>query len=358
MQLQALLDEVAQKSQGRLVMTVKGDVARDVTRFNTPEAAGATHISFLTNPAYAASFKTSQAGVMVMREKDATALFGDDVPAHTTLLLCDNPYAFFAYAGQVFAKVTVAAGIDPRAVVEAGAEVHPSATIEALAIVKAGAKVGARTVVKSGAVVGERATVGDDCLLYSNVVIERDCVVGNRCIFQPGSVIGADGFGFAPFQGEWVKIEQVGRVIIGDDVEIGANTTVDRGALGDTVIGKGTKLDNQIQIGHNDQIGEHCVMAACVGIAGSTSVGSHTMVGGAAMINGHINIPAKSQVGPASVITGWGEEPAAKTSFFPMMDAKQFPVLAAMLTRLPQMRKDLKALERELARLKDAQANA
>lgn len=352
MQLSALLDEIVRKSQNRLTLTVKGETAREVTRFNTPDAATLTEISFLTNPAYADTFKSSQAGVMVLRAQDADALFGENVPETATLILCDNPYAFFAYAGQVFAKVSYSAGIHPRAFVEEGADVDPTATIEALAVVKAGAKVGARTVVKSGAVIGERAHVGDDCLLYSNVVIERDTVVGNRCIFQPGCVIGADGFGFAPFNGEWVKIEQVGRVIIGDDVEIGANTTVDRGALGDTVIGTGTKLDNQIQIGHNDQIGEHCVMAACVGIAGSTSVGSHTMVGGAAMINGHIEIPAKSQVGPATVVTGWSKEPGAKTGFFPMMDAKQFPLLAAMLTRLPQMRKDLKALERELAALK------
>ena len=171
--------------------------------------------------------------------------------------------------------------------------------IEALAVVRAGAKIGARTVVKAGAVVGEGAQVGEDCIIYSNAVLERGTVVGSRCIFQPGCVIGGDGFGFAPFKGEWVKIPQVGRVVIGDDVEIGANTTIDRGALEDTVVGDGTKLDNQIQLGHSDRIGRHVVMAACVGIAGSTSVGDHSMVGGAAMVNGHIDIPAGSPALPA-----------------------------------------------------------
>ena len=164
-------------------------------------------------------------------------------------------------------------------------------------------------------------------------------------------MIGGDGFGFAPFKGEWVKIPQVGRVVIGDDVEIGAGTTVDRGALEDNVIGDGTKLDNQIQLGHNDRIGRHVVMAACVGIAGSTTVGDHCMVGGAAMINGHINIPAGSGIGPGTAITGWGKEPAQKTGLFPALEGRDFQLVAATISRLPAMRKELKALSRRMAEL-------
>lgn len=347
--IQDLVHQVGELSRQRLAMQLIGP-AVSVSRFMPPQAAGEGDMAFLTNAAYADAMKASAASVLILREQDARALFGEEMPART-LVLCENPYAFFAFATQLLTKEKTVVGIHPRAYVEEGAQVDPSATIEALAVVRAGARVGARTVVKTGAVVAERVTVGDDCLLYPNVVLERDTVVGNRCVFQPGCVIGGDGFGFAPFKGEWVKIPQTGRVVIGDDVEIGANTTIDRGALEDTVIGNGTKLDNQIQIAHNDRVGEHCVMAACVGIAGSTSIGDHTMVGGAAMINGHIDIPAKSVVGPGTVITGWGEQPAQRTGFFPAMEGKDFQLTAAMVSRLPAMRKELKALTRRVEEL-------
>ncbi len=347
--IKELVSLVNELSRGRLAMRLTGADAT-VTRFMPPQAAGEGDMAFLTNAAYAEAMKTSKASVLIMREQDAMALFGEELPERT-ILLCENPYAFFAFATQILTKAEVTVGIHPRAFVEEGAEVDPTATIEALAVVRAGAKVGAHTVVKTGAVIAERVTVGDDCIIYPNVVLERDTVVGNRCIFQPGCVIGADGFGFAPFKGEWVKIPQTGRVVIGDDVEIGANTTVDRGALEDTVIGKGTKLDNQIQIAHNDRIGEHCVMAACVGIAGSTSIGDHTMVGGAAMINGHIDVPAGSVVGPSSVITGWGDKPCQRTGFFPALEGKDFQLTVATITRLPAMRKELKALSRRVEEL-------
>ena len=355
MLLKSLLAEITSLSKNRLEMKIIGSDDIDVRRFNAPKLAQAHDIAFLTDPKYADDFAKSEASVLVLREKEALAIFGESLSAKPTLVICSDPYAFFAFGGQVLTRVAMKPGIDPRAFVEEGAQIDPSATIEALAIVRQGAKIGARTVVKSGAVIGERVTLGDDCWVYSNAVLERDTQVGNRCIFQPGCVIGGDGFGFAPFKGEWIKIPQVGRVVIGDDVEIGANTTIDRGALEDTVIGTGTKLDNLIQIGHNDRIGEHCVMAACVGIAGSTTIGDHVIVGGSAKINGHITIPSQSMVGPASTITGWGTEPAVKHGFFPSMDEKSFHLTAATLSRLPQMRKDIKALERELEALKKIQ---
>ena len=354
--LTELIDTVRHLSGQRLTMTLLGDDVR-VTRFMSPDKAGEGDIAFMTKPQYADAMKASQASVLVVRPKDVEPLFGTQTPARR-VLLCDNPYAFFAFASQSFFNVTHPAGIDPKAAVDATATVHPEARIDALAVVEAGARIGRGTHVYPGAVVGRDAVIGDDCILYPNVVIERECVVGNRCIFQPGAIIGGDGFGFAPFMGEWVKIPQVGRVVIEDDVEIGANTTVDRGALEDTIVGKGTKLDNQIQIAHNDRIGEHVVMAACVGIAGSTSVGDHTMVGGAAMINGHIDIPAQSIVGPATVITQWGPEPMQKTGFFPAMDGRDFQLTTAMVTRLPQLRKDVKALTARVAELEALLAKA
>lgn len=344
-----LIARVSGMSRGRLEMRLLGECA-EVSCFMPPQTAGEGDMAFLTNAAYAEAMKASRASLLIMREQDVEALFGSDEPGRA-VLVCDNPYAFFAFASQILFHVETPAGIHPRAFVEEGAEVDPSATVEALAVVRRGARVGARTVIKTGAVVGEDTVVGEDCILYPNCVLERGTVVGNRCIFQPGCVIGGDGFGFAPFKGEWVKIPQVGRVVIGDDVEIGAGTTVDRGALEDTVIGDGTKLDNQIQLGHNDRIGRHVVMAACVGIAGSTTVGDHCMVGGAAMINGHINIPAGSGIGPGTAITGWGKEPAQKTGFFPALEGRDFQLVGATISRLPAMRKELKALARRMAEL-------
>lgn len=345
-----LVRQVSERSGGRLGMTlVGGDPI--VSRFMPPQSAGEGAICFLTDPAYAEAMKGSKASLLVMREQDAEAIWKEDKPERA-LLLCDNPYAFFAFASQIFFPLSSGeTGIDPRADVSPEANVHPDALIEAFAVVKAGATIGARTVVKSGAYVDVGAQVGEDVILQPNCYVGPTSIVGDRTILQPGSVIGADGFGFAPFKGEWVKIPQVGRVVLGTDVEVGSNTTIDRGALDDTTVGDGTKLDNQIQLGHNDKIGKHVVMAACVGIAGSTSVGDHCMIGGAAMINGHITIPSGSGVGPATAITGWGKEAATKTGFFPAQDGKNFALTAASLARLPEMRKSLRDLQRAVQAL-------
>lgn len=349
--LSELISRVDALSRSRLDMKTGGAAADPtVGRFMPPDAAGPGDIAFLTDPKYAAAMKTTKASVVVIREKDVAGVWGEEAPSQT-LVLTSNPYAFFAYASQVFFPVKREPGVRPGAVVEAGAEVDPTATIESNAVVKAGAKIGARVVVGAGSVIGEDAVVGEDTVIHPNVVLGFETQVGRRCVLQPGCVIGGDGFGFAPFLGEWVKIPQIGRVVLGDDVEVGANTTIDRGALEDTVVGEGTKLDNQIQLGHNDRIGRHCVMAACVGIAGSTEVGDHTMVGGAAMVNGHIKIPAGSAIGPATAITGWGPEACQRTGFFPAMEGKEFQLTAAMVARLPAMRREVKALERRIAEL-------
>ena len=192
-----LIARVSEMSRGRLVMRLLGECA-EVSRFMPPQAAGEGDMAFLTNAAYAEAMKASKASLLIMREQDVVALFGSE-DAGRAVLVCDNPYAFFAFASQILFHVETLAGIHPRAFVEEGAEVDPTATIEALAVVRRGARVGARTVVKTGAVVGEGTVVGEDCLLYPNCVLERGTIVGNRCIFQPGCVIGGDGFGFAPF---------------------------------------------------------------------------------------------------------------------------------------------------------------
>lgn len=347
--LSELVRLVAERSKGRLAMKISGGDP-EVRRFMPPQEAGEGDLSFLTDPRYADAMKATAAAVIVLRERDAAALFGEAAPERT-LLLCEDPYAFFAYASQIFHPVRRTPGIHPRAFVEEGAVVDPTASIEPMAVVRAGARIGANTLVSSGAVIGENCDVGADCVIYPNAVLYEGTVVGAGSTIQSGAVIGGDGFGFAPFRGEWVKIPQVGRAVLGAEVEVGANTTIDRGAIEDTVVGDGTKLDNQIQLGHNVRVGRACVMASCVGIAGSTVVGDHVMVGGAAMINGHIEIPSGSAVGPATAITGWGKEPKQLTGFFPALTKREFVRAAALTARLPEMRDELRALKRQVEEL-------
>ncbi|MDO5531184.1 UDP-3-O-(3-hydroxymyristoyl)glucosamine N-acyltransferase [Sutterella sp.] len=348
--LSKLVEAVNERAKGRLSMRISGEDV-PVGRFMPPDQAGEGDLSFLTDPRYAEAMKASRAAALVLREKDAAGVFGETLPART-ILICDNPYAFFAFASQVFYPVKRNPGIHPRAYVEDGAEVDPTATVDVFAVVRRGAKIGPRALISSGVVVGENCEVGADTIIYPNAVLYEGTVVGEGGCIQSGAVLGGDGFGFAPFRGEWVKIPQRGRTVLGNEVEIGANTTVDRGALEDTVVGEGTKLDNQVQIGHNDRIGRHCVMASCVGIAGSTTVGDHVMIGGAAMINGHITIPSGSGVGPATAITGWGKEPAEQMGFFPALSKREFMLSASITARLPEMRRDLKRLEKEVEQLR------
>lgn len=352
--VQYLMDEIFRRSDGRLTSTPLARAeTKSVTRFATLEHAGESHVAFLAQAKYRDAAKASKAGVLVLTQKDVEAMWPEGVPADRALIVTANPYAWFAWALQVFTAGKEPAGrIDPKATVEEGAVVDPTAVVEAGAFVGRGAVIGARTRLFPGAYVGAGTTVGDDTILYPNAVVYHGCTIGSRVILHSGCVIGADGFGFAPFAGEWVKIPQVGGVTISDDVEIGANTTVDRGAIENTVVGKGTKLDNQIQLGHNDKIGEHTVMAACTGVAGSTEIGSHCMVGGAANINGHIRIPDMSEVGPATTIMHWQEGLKQMIGIYPAQDRRNFERTAVLLMRLSDMRRRVQALEAEIEKLK------
>ena len=348
--IEELIERVSKLSKGRLGMRLTGGNPA-VSRFMPPHEAGEGDMSFLSDPRYTSTFAQSRAALLVLREKDAASVFGETLPERA-ILFCDDPYAFFAFASQILYPVPRTPGVSPQAWVEEGAEVDPTAEVAPFAVVRRGAKVGANVLVSSGVYIGENASVGDDTVIYPNAVLYADTVVGRGCTIQSCAVLGGDGFGVAPFRGEWVKIPQRGRTVLGDDVEIGASTTVDRGALDDTTVGDGTKIDNQIQLGHNDRIGRHCVMASCVGIAGSTVVGDHVMIGGAAMINGHIEIPSGSAIGPATAITGWGKEPQQLGGFFPALPMRDFKLAAAITARLPEMRRELKALQKEVAELR------
>ena len=305
-----------------------GDPDRLITRLAPLERAQPSELSFLVDPRLTQLLADTQAGCLIVGPAlaDAARERGDCIVA-------DNPHLYFARVTQLWKRLhggAARASVHPSAVVEEGAFVHPTASVGALSFVGRGARIG------EGSVVRERVTIGEDC------------VVGARCLIQSGAVIGGDGFGFAPDEGAWEKIEQLGAVRIGDDVEIGANTCIDRGALDDTVIEDGVKLDNLIQIGHNCHIGRHTAMAGCVGVAGSARIGAHCTVGGAGMILGHLTIADHVHISSASIVTRSILKPGHYTGFFPIAENGEWEKNAATLKQIHRLRDRIKHLERML----------
>ncbi|MEY3408731.1 MAG: UDP-3-O-acylglucosamine N-acyltransferase [Pseudomonadota bacterium] len=289
------------------------------------ETAGPTALSFLSHPKYQPQLKQSQAACVIV-----TPQFKELALERGACIVSDDPYFYFARLTQLWKKKTAvhtAARIHPSAVIDPEADVHETALIGPLCVVERGAKIGAHSQLKS------RVTLGENCH------------IGERCIVHAGVVIGADGFGFALHQGTWEKIEQLGAVRIGNDVEIGANTCIDRGALQDTVIEDGVKLDNLIQIGHNVHIGQHTAMAGCVGVAGSARIGAHCTVGGGAIILGHLSLADGVHISAASVVTRSIKQPGQYTGLFPIDDNSAWEKNAASLKQLHQLRDRIKALE-------------
>lgn len=306
---------------------LQGDPERAVDRLAPLESAGPTELSFLSNPKYRSQLAATQAGCVIVAPalREAAAVRGD-------VIVTGDPYLYFARLTQLWKARHADAGgprIHPSAVIDPSADVHPTARVGALAVVERGARIGAGTELKARVVVGE------------------NCVVGQRCLLHPGVVIGADGFGFAPAEGRWEKIEQLGAVRIGDDVEIGANTCIDRGALDDTVIEEGVKLDNLIQIGHNCRIGRHTAIAGCVGIAGSANIGAHCTIGGAAMILGHLTLADHVNISSGSFVARSILKPGLYTGIFPIDDNASWEKNAATLKQLHQLRERIKALEKK-----------
>ena len=313
--------------------SLEGGATRDVviSRIAPLEVAGPGDLSFLSNPRYQQQLAASRAACVIV----APAM-RDAALARGACIVSDNPYVYFARATQLWRQRNAPAqraGVHASAVVDPTAQVHPTATIGPLCVVERGAQVGAGTILKS------RVTVGEDC------------TIGARCIVHAGVVIGADGFGFAPEQGQWVKIEQLGAVRIGDDVEIGANTCIDRGALADTVIEDGVKLDNQIQIGHNCHIGAHTAMAGCVGVAGSARIGKHCTFGGAAMVLGHLEIADNVHISSGSMVSRSVLEPGQYTGFYPLAKNAEWERSAAIVRNLGAMREKIRSLEKTIKTL-------
>ena len=315
----------------RLGGEVAGDGALTVSGVNSLDEAGPGELSFLANPRFRAKLGKTRAGAVIVAPVDREA-------TSVARIVTDNPYAYYARVVALFHPPRAAvAGVHPAAVVDPSATVAASAEIAAGAVIGARARVGERAIIGAGSFVGEAAEVGDDTRLYPRVTICDACVVGARCILRPGAVIGADGFGMAPDAGAWVKIPQVGRAVLGDDVEVGANTTIDRGSLGDTVVEEGVKLDNQVQVAHNCRIGAHTVIAGCTGIAGSTVIGRHCMIGGAVGFVGHLTVCDGVTVTAMTLVSKSITRPGTYSASLPMMPHADWLRNAAQIRRLDEI---------------------
>jgi UDP-3-O-[3-hydroxymyristoyl] glucosamine N-acyltransferase len=338
-----LLGQIVQALAADFEARLLGPDDLQITALAPIETATAGQLSFVAHPKYQSKLAQSSAScVVVSPALQALAL------ERGAAIVVDQPYLYFARITQLW-KLRHArpapTGIHPTAVVHerarlaAGVAVGPFALIEEGAEVGEGASIGAHSVVGAGAVIGAHTQ------LAVRVSVGQGCRIGQRCIVHPGVVIGADGFGFAPDGGRWEKIEQLGAVRIGDDVEIGANTCIDRGALGDTVIEDGVKLDNLIQIGHNVHVGAHAAMAGCVGVAGSARIGAHCTIGGGAVVLGHLSLADGVHVSASSVVTRSISKPGLYSGLFPIDDNASWEKNAATLKQLHGLRERIKQLE-------------
>lgn len=341
----ATLGEIVAALGGAL----QGDASTAIERIAPLSTADAHAITFLANPRLRSQLDATNAACVIVAPIMTSAVQGRAV------ITTDDPYAYYAALTQWWAKCmrpTVPAGVHATAAVHASAVVHATASIGANAVVDAGAQVGAHAVIGALTYVGAHAAVGEHTQLAARVVLGERCSIGARGIVHAGAVIGADGFGFAPVgpagAKRYSKIEQLGAVRIGDDVEIGANTCIDRGALGDTEIEDGVKLDNLIQIGHNVRIGAHTAIAGCTGVAGSTTIGAHCAIAGSANIIGHLTIADGVSVSVATVITRSIHKAGHYSGSFPFDDNAAWEKNAATLRNLHALRERVRALEKRL----------
>jgi UDP-3-O-[3-hydroxymyristoyl] glucosamine N-acyltransferase len=324
-----------------------GNPDQSISRLGSLQGADPATVSFLANPRYASQLAQSAAGCVIVAPAQREAVAG-----RPSAILCTDPYLAFAHLTQWWAlqvRQRPQPGIHPSAIVDPSACVEPGAHIGPLVVVGARARIGAGAVIEAHVVIGDDAQVGADTRLHARVVLGERCAIGARGILHSGVVIGADGFGFAPSQGRWDKIEQLGAVRIGDDVEIGANSCVDRGALEDTVLEDGVKLDNLVQIAHNVHVGAHTAMAGCVGVAGSARIGRHCTVGGGAIVLGHLELADHVHISAATVVSRSIHKPGQYSGVFPFDDNASWEKNAATLRQLHGLRDRLRALEKKIA---------
>ncbi|MEJ2528764.1 MAG: UDP-3-O-(3-hydroxymyristoyl)glucosamine N-acyltransferase [Gammaproteobacteria bacterium] len=324
-----------------------GDADTLVSGVGTLQDAQAGTISFLTNSKYRKHLKTTSATAVILAEE-----FLEECPVFA--LVCANPHLAYArISAQLQPKLVAESGRHKSAWISDGADVAPSAWIGPGAIVDAGAKIGPGVFIGPGCVVSTDVTIAAESKLVANVTLCHGVTIGQRVLIHPGAVIGSDGFGLANDNGIWVKVPQLGSVVIGDDVEIGANTTIDRGALRDTVISNGVKLDNQIQIAHNVEIGENTAIAACTGIAGSTRIGKNSTLGGGLGIVGHLEIADDVHFSAQTLVTRSISEPGYYSGNLPAMPNREWRRTIARIRHLDEMMQRLKQLEKDVISLRD-----
>ncbi|HQD82702.1 MAG TPA: UDP-3-O-(3-hydroxymyristoyl)glucosamine N-acyltransferase [Quisquiliibacterium sp.] len=323
---------------------VSGAADRGIRGLATLHSAGPSDLSFLSAAKYRAEAAVTHAGAVVVAAAQA-----DVLPPGCVRIVVGDPYAHFAAIARWFAEqvspAVAPAGVHASACVAPGASLGDGVRIAAHCVIDDGARIGDGAVLGAGCVIGPGAVIGAGTVLAPNVTVYHDCSVGARGIVHAGTVIGADGFGFAREQGRWAKIPQLGAVRIGDDVEIGANCTIDRGALDDTVIGDGCKIDNLVQIAHNVRIGEHTALAGCVGVAGSAVIGRRCMIGGSAGILGHLEICDDVVISAMSLVTRSITTPGFYSGVYPLMPNADWERSAAVVRQLPALRRRIRQLD-------------
>lgn len=329
----------------RLGGEARGDHHRRIDRIAPLGSAGAGSIAFLASRRHAEAARQSGAAALILSSE-----LIDVAPAGASLVLSADPYLYYARLAQWFESLLPtpsAAGVHPSASVSPAARLGAGVTIGAYAVIEAGAEIGDGCNIGAGCFVGAASRIGAASRLHARVTVHHDCTIGARAIVHSGTVIGADGFGFAPSPEGWVKIPQLGGVSIGDDCEIGANCAIDRGALDDTVIGHGCKIDNLVQIAHNVRIGDQTAIAGCAGIAGSAVIGRRCMIGGGAGILGHLEICDGVTVSAMSLVSRSIRTPGFYTGVFPLATNADWERIAASLKRLPALRRRVQALSNE-----------
>jgi UDP-3-O-[3-hydroxymyristoyl] glucosamine N-acyltransferase len=320
--------------------TLRGPEDKQITGLATLQEAGPGQVSFLANPQYRKFLAITHAAAVLLKPADAEGYVGD-------ALLIADPYLAYARISHLFdPKPKAAPGIHPTAVVADDAVVDAAASIGAYAVIESGAQIAAGVTIGAHCFIGARSVIGEGGWLAPRVTLYHDVRIGQRVVIQSGAVLGGEGFGFANQKGVWQKIAQIGGVTIGDDVEIGVNTAIDRGAMDDTRIGNGVKLDNQIQIAHNVQVGDHTAMAACVGISGSAKIGKHCMLAGGVGLVGHIEICDGVFITGMTMVTRSITEPGSYSSGTAMQPAAEWRKSAARIRQLDDMARRLQQLEK------------
>ncbi len=351
MTLLELVDRIKEKSNDTLLSTISANGGKAEIKSIAPlETAGHGDVAFLANSKYRDAAGACKATALVLTEEDKQAIWGEKEPERI-LVITRNPYAWFAYALQIIFPQEQP-GVDTRAVVEDGAVIDSTATVEAGVVIRKGAQVGPYCFVGANSVIGEGVVLGEHTRIYPNVTIYYGCRIGRRNIIHSGAVIGADGFGFAPLDRQYVKIPQIGAVETGDDVEIGANTCIDRGALQNTTIGQGTKIDDLVMIGHNCQVGKNVVLSGRTGLAGSTIIGDNVQAGGGSGFAGHLKVAAGSIIGGGAGVPSSIEKPDYYAGYMPAMPHREFYNILSVIKRLPEMRRQLKHLAEKVDSLK------